>query len=101
MAKQYNKVRKDGQMSMDAEKVKLPGDVIDAIEEMLELKQSAKNYSKASRRVKEAIPQVEPGEKRQFFINDKYLVDATAFEVDAHEVRGGRRQRNKIAPATT
>lgn len=91
MAKQ---VEDGGQARLDQKPLKVPPDVIEAIEEFLEHKEAAALFAKARAKIKEAVPEVE--ETTRYVVAERYFLTATPYEADSHEVSGGRRQRLKI-----
>ncbi len=88
------KVTDGGQGKLDQKALSVPPDVLAAFEEYLEHKESAAAFNKAKTKIKEAIPEV--AEATQFVIAERYLITATPYDADGHEVSGGRRQRLKI-----
>ena len=88
------KVEDGGQAGFEDKPLSVPPDVLEAIESYLENKAAATDFSKARTAIKEAVPEVE--KPTRFVIAERYIILATPYETDGHEVGGGRHQRLKI-----
>jgi len=69
-------------------------DLAEAIERYLEHKESASEYAKANKDIKEILPGVE--EPTRFVIGERYFIEVTPQSVDGYAVKARRQQRKRI-----
>jgi len=75
----------------------LNGEILDACERYFASKDGYKDYVRANRDLKEALPAVEV--PTRFIIGEQYFVEVTPQSVDGYEVEARRQQRKRVKEA--
>ena len=70
------------------------GIILNAIEKKLENRGAAGAYRKAAEAIKKALPDVT--EPTRFQVAERFVITASPYEAEGHEIPGGRRLRLKI-----